>query len=86
MKEINKNVEEVRSIYADILSLNLQELIIKCREYEINIKYNNLHGLDMVIDELLRKICSERNIPTEYENDLYFGVEYDLNQSLWFNY
>lgn len=86
MKEINKNVEEVRSIYADILSLNLQELIIKCREYEINIKYNNLHGLDMVIDELVRKICSERNIPTLYEDDLYFGVEYDLNQSIWFNY
>ena len=86
MKEINKNVKEVTSIYADILSLNLQELIIKCREYEINIKYNNLHGLDMVIDELLRKICSERNIPTQYEDDLYFGVEYDLNQSIWFNY
>lgn len=86
MKEIEKNVEEVRNIYEEILSLDLQELIMKCHKYEVRIKNNNLHGLDMVIDELLREICRERNIPTEYENDLYFGVEYDLNQSIWFNY
>jgi len=86
MKEIEKNVEKVRNIYEEILSLDLQELITKCHKYEVRIKNNNLHGLDMVIDELLREICRERNIPTEYENDLYFGVEYDLNQSIWFNY
>ena len=86
MEEINKNVKEVRSIYEEILSLDLQELITKCHKYEVRIKNNNLHCFDMVIDELLREICSERNIPLDYEYDIYFDVVYDLHEGLSFNY
>lgn len=83
--KIYKHYDEVRVIYKSILSLELQDLIKECNQYSVRITHTNLYGLDMIIDDLLRQKCIENDIPIEYEDDIYFGVEYDLNEGLFSN-
>ena len=81
---MNKNKDyhnEVKYIYDTIMKYNLTELIREANRLGVRTNTTNVYGMGMIIDDMMRVICKNKNIPTLIDDDIYFGVSDELK--LW---
>ena len=78
----NKNYNnEVKYIYDTIMKYNLTELIREANRLGVRTNTTNVYGMGMIIDDMIRVICKNKNIPTLIDDDIYFSVSDELK--LW---
>ena len=78
----NKNYHnEVKYIYDTIMKYNLTELIREANRLGVRTNTTNVYGMGMIIDDMMRVVCKNKNIPTLIDDDIYFGVSDELK--LW---
>ena len=81
---MNKNKDyhnEVKYIYDTIMKYNLTELIREANRLGVRTNTTNVYGMGMIIDDMMRVVCKNKNIPTLIDDDIYFGVSDELK--LW---
>ena len=78
----NKNYNnEVEDIYEKIMRYTLTELLREANRLGVRTNSTNVYGMGMIIDDMMRVICKNKNIPTLIDDDIYFGVSDELK--LW---
>ena len=81
---MNKNKDyhnEVKYIYDTIMKYNLTQLIREANRLGVRTNTTNVYGMGMIIDDMMRVVCKNKNIPTLIDDDIYFGVSDELK--LW---
>ena len=59
----------------------LAELLREANRLGVRTNSTNVYGMGMIIDDMMRVICKNKNIPTLIDDDIYFGVSDELK--LW---
>tara|TARA_R100000781_G_scaffold107183_1_gene71367 strand:- start:472 stop:723 length:252 start_codon:yes stop_codon:yes gene_type:complete len=78
----NKNYNnEVEDIYEKIMRYTLTELLREANRLGVRTNSTNVGEMGMIIDDMIRVICKNKNIPTQKNDDIYFGVSDELK--LW---
>jgi len=78
----NKNYHsEVKCIYDTIMKYNLTELIREANRLGVRTNTTNVYEMGMIIDDMMRVVCKNKNIPTLIDDDIYFGIS--DNNKLW---
>tara|TARA_R100000742_G_C4229384_1_gene51315 strand:- start:472 stop:723 length:252 start_codon:yes stop_codon:yes gene_type:complete len=78
----NKNYNnEVEDIYEKIMRYTLTELLREANRLGVRTNSTNVGEMGMIIDDMIRVICKNKNIPTQKNDDIYFGVSEELK--LW---
>ena len=81
---MNKNKDyhnEVKYIYDTIMKYNLTELIREANRLGVRTNTTNVYEMGMIIDDMMRVVCKNKNIPTLIDDDIYFGIS--DNNKLW---